>query len=123
MTMFVAILAFLYLPAPPTEGGKSILGHIVMSRRDADVLSARVLADDPKKAFDKNARVSVADIKDTVSDWRLYGHCASAILSSYVVPLLLHCHTADSASASSSPPSTRTARQSSSSSATLATQP
>ena len=81
MTMLVAIFAFLWLPSPPMDGGRSIVGFI-LSEREAEILAERVLMDDPNKALGHGSRVSFADIKDTFADWRLYGHCASAILSS-----------------------------------------
>ncbi|WVQ80974.1 hypothetical protein IAT38_003081 [Cryptococcus sp. DSM 104549] len=84
MTMFVGIFIMLYLPASPIEGGKSLL-FPVLSRRDAEILRARVLADDPKKAFGHGSKVTFADVKDTFLDWRLYGHCAAALLSSVIL--------------------------------------
>ncbi|WWD06514.1 hypothetical protein V865_004605 [Kwoniella europaea PYCC6329] len=84
MTMFVAILAVFYLPATPTEGGRS-LGFPILNRRDAEVLSARLLADDPKKAIVHGERIKIVDIKDTFLDWRLYGHCIAAFLSSVIL--------------------------------------
>ena len=82
MTLFVAIVAFLYLPNSPMEGGRSLLGHIVLKPKQAEILSRRVLTDDPQKAYARGTTVSISDIKDTFLDWRLYGHCASAFLSS-----------------------------------------
>lgn len=83
MTMGVAIFALLYLPASPVDGGRSLLIPVLNSR-DAQILASRILADDPKKAFDRDAKITLVDIKDTLVDWRLWGHCASAFLSSWV---------------------------------------
>lgn len=83
MTMGVAIFALLYLPASPVDGGRSLLIPVLNSR-DAQILASRILADDPKKAFSRDAKITVVDIKDTLVDWRLWGHCAAAFLSSWV---------------------------------------
>ena len=82
MTMFIAVLAFLFLPNSPMDGGRSIVGHVVMTRRDAAILTSRALREDPQKAFSRGTAVSMVDIRDTFFDWRLYGHCVSAFLSS-----------------------------------------
>ncbi|WRT63477.1 uncharacterized protein IL334_000382 [Kwoniella shivajii] len=84
MTMFIAIIALFYLPSTPTEGGKSLLFPILNSR-DAEILSARLITDDPKKAIVHGERVKYVDIKDTFLDWRLYGHCIAAFLSSVIL--------------------------------------
>lgn len=81
MTMGVAIFALLYLPASPLDGGRSLLIP-VLRPRDAQVLAARILADDPNKAFGRGDKITLVDIKDTFVDWRLWGHCAAAFLSS-----------------------------------------
>ncbi|OWZ56088.1 tartrate transporter [Cryptococcus neoformans 125.91] len=84
MTMGVAIFALLYLPASPLDVGRSLLIPVLNSR-DAQVLSARILADDPKKAFGRGSKITLVDIKDTFVDWRLWGHCAAAFLSSIIL--------------------------------------
>lgn len=81
--MGVAIFALLYLPASPVDGGRSLLIPVLNSR-DAQILASRILADDPKKAFSRDAKITVVDVKDTLVDWRLWGHCAAAFLSSWV---------------------------------------
>lgn len=81
MTVAVAIFAFLVLPAAPMDGGRSHVGRI-MSSREAEILAARAIRDDPKKAFPRGTKVTLADVLDTFKDWRLYGHCAAALLSS-----------------------------------------
>ncbi|ODO01805.1 tartrate transporter [Cryptococcus wingfieldii CBS 7118] len=84
MTMFVATIAFLYLPSVPTDGGRSLLFPI-LSSRDAEILSARLLSDDSTKALGRGEKVTFGDIKDTCLDWRLWGHCAAAFLSSIIL--------------------------------------
>ncbi|RSH94212.1 hypothetical protein EHS25_004015 [Saitozyma podzolica] len=84
MTIVVAIFAFLVLPAAPMDGGRSPVGRI-MSSREAEILAARAIRDDPKKAFPRGTKVALADVLDTFKDWRLYGHCAAALLSSVVL--------------------------------------
>ena len=81
MTMAVAIFALLFLPAIPTSGGQSLLIS-PLSRRDIQILADRVLQDDPQKLYIHGDRISFADVKDTFLDWRLWGHCISAFLSS-----------------------------------------
>jgi hypothetical protein len=81
MTIVVAIFAFLVLPAAPMDGGRSPVGRI-MSSREAEILAARAIRDDPKKAFPRGTKVALADVLDTFKDWRLNGHCAAALLSS-----------------------------------------
>lgn len=83
MTMGVAIFALLYRPASPVDGGQSLLIPVLNSR-DARILAFRILADDHKKAFGRDAKITLVDIKDTLVDWRLWAHCASAFLSSWV---------------------------------------
>ncbi|KAK8845317.1 hypothetical protein IAR55_006030 [Kwoniella newhampshirensis] len=84
MTIFVSVLALLYFPSSPMEGGKSLLFPI-LNERDAAILSARVLLDDPKKEFVRGSRIQFVDVKDTLLDWRLYGHCCAAFLSSVIL--------------------------------------
>ncbi|WVQ93891.1 hypothetical protein IAU59_000969 [Kwoniella sp. CBS 9459] len=84
MTMFVAIIALFYLPSTPTDGGKSLLLPILNSR-DAEILAVRLIVDDPKKASVVSDKVRFVDIRDTFLDWRLYGHCAAAFLSSVIL--------------------------------------
>lgn len=47
----------------------------------------RVIRDDPNKGRGK-PRVTLADIKDTFSNWKVYGHCLSAFLTMYELPRL-----------------------------------
>ncbi|WVO23714.1 uncharacterized protein IAS62_005069 [Cryptococcus decagattii] len=84
MTMGVAIFALLYRPASPVDGGQSLLIPVLNSR-DARILAFRILADDHKKAFGRDAKITLVDIKDTLVDWRLWAHCASAFLSSIIL--------------------------------------
>ncbi|WVQ76505.1 hypothetical protein IAR50_006174 [Cryptococcus sp. DSM 104548] len=84
MTMFVSIIALLYLPSSPMDGARSLL-FPVLSSRDAEILSARVLSDDPRKGFGPGEKVTFGDIRDTSLDWRLWGHCAAAFLSSIIL--------------------------------------
>ena len=80
MTILVAAMAFVLLPNTPDLDGRSLLGHSILSARQADILAERKRRDDPLHAA--TANVSLLDIKDTVLDWRLYGYCLSGFLSS-----------------------------------------
>jgi hypothetical protein len=82
MTLIVAIVAFLYLPDTPVNGGRSLFGHVVLDKRSAEILTHRLLQDDPRKNYPKGTTVAWVDIRDTVTDWRLYGHCLAAFASS-----------------------------------------
>jgi hypothetical protein len=82
MTIFVAGIVALVLPASPVDGGRSLIGRI-LSERDAAVLASRTIRDDPKKAKGgMQHKVTWDDIKSTLTAWQLYGHCAAALLSS-----------------------------------------
>ena len=84
--MTVALVAFFYLPYGPSEVRKtSILGRSIFNQQDVEVIRGRVLRDDPKKAFVRGTPISFLDIKDTFLDWQIYGHCASALLSSVMI--------------------------------------
>ncbi|TYJ52016.1 hypothetical protein B9479_007392 [Cryptococcus floricola] len=58
MTMFVATIALLYLPSAPIDGGRSLLLPI-LSSRDAEILSARLLSDDSTKALKRGEKVTI----------------------------------------------------------------
>ena len=82
MTVIIAFIAILYLPNSPVDGGKSLIGHIVLDKRTSEILAHRLLQDDPQKNYARGTTVKWVDIKDTVTDWRLYGHCLAAFASS-----------------------------------------
>lgn len=80
MTIAVAIFAFFYLPSPPMDGAKS-LGFSLFTKEDVQILLESVLQDDETKSTARHTWVQWRDIVDTFKDWRIYGHCASALVS------------------------------------------
>lgn len=89
MTIFVALIAFFYLPADiigasswrflPKRLGKF---PTILTEEQANILSQRVLEDDPSKV-DASPTIHVRwkDF-DCFTSWKLPGHCAMAFLSS-----------------------------------------
>ena len=80
MTIVVAIFAFVYLPSAPTDGARSLVVSL-FTKRDLDIILHRSLQDDDTKITKKGHWVEWRDIVDTFSDWRIYGHCGSALVS------------------------------------------
>ncbi|WVR03306.1 hypothetical protein IAU60_000297 [Kwoniella sp. DSM 27419] len=84
MTIFVSVIAVLYLPSTPEDGGRSLVIP-VLNQRDAEILSSRLTGGDTSHGSGIGSRVKLSDIKDTFLDWRLYGHCVAAFLSSVII--------------------------------------
>lgn len=59
-----------------------MLGRLVYTSREADALAHVLAKDDPRKPSRKTEKLRLIDLRDTVIDWRLYGHIVSAFLSS-----------------------------------------
>lgn len=84
-TILVAILGGLLLPASVFDSdrpGRSLVGRVVFSERDAAVLAAALTHEDPRMLTRATQRATPKDIRDTLLDWRIYVHVISAFLSS-----------------------------------------
>lgn len=89
MTVFVALIAFFYLPADIIGASswrflskRSNKFPAILTEEQAEIISKRVLEDDPTK-IDATPSISIRwkDF-DCFSSWKLPGHCAMAFLSS-----------------------------------------
>lgn len=88
LTLALGVVAFLYFPYSPSSSTsrRSILGRrSIFSQRQFEVIKARTLEDDPLKAEKVGSHVTFRDIIDTLKDWQIIGHCASAFLSSVML--------------------------------------
>jgi hypothetical protein len=83
MTIVAAFVAFFYLPSDPTTPSRRFFGIPIriLSERQGRIAATRVIRDDPTKR-QGGRRVEIRDILDALLDWRIYGHCVSAFLSS-----------------------------------------
>lgn len=86
ITIFFGLIAALYLPADVSTP-RSFLGRrwSLFTAREAEVITLRVDRDDPTKFERAMRRFSFADIVRGLSDWRIYGHCIAAFLSSVTI--------------------------------------
>ena len=85
LTCLLGVVAFFYLPhsaaTPKSFFGRS---YNVFTPQEAAILTTRTLREDPLKANGYHTAVQLKDIKDTLLDWRVYGHIIAAFLSMYV---------------------------------------
>ncbi|KAM0745723.1 MFS general substrate transporter [Meredithblackwellia eburnea MCA 4105] len=82
LTCALAIFAFFALPFAPAQSRR---GRGFFTKREMEVVAARTLQDDPAKASSGAPAVTLKDIIDTFKTWQIYGHCASAFLSSVMI--------------------------------------
>ncbi|ROT35139.1 alternative sulfate transporter [Sodiomyces alkalinus F11] len=71
-TIFVGATFICFFPKSPSEP-VSIFGYRYFTEREAQILTARVLRDDPTKA-QKNKHMRWKEIKDALTNWKLISH-------------------------------------------------
>ena len=75
MALFVALLFLAFMPASPARPTAILLANRVnyFTERERYILLARVVLDDARKT-DQNRPLTWADIRSTLTNWRVYPH-------------------------------------------------
>jgi MFS family permease len=84
LTCFIAVLALFYLPTSPQTACRRLLFKTnlsILTNDQATALSNHVYQDDPTKLSQKSRKVALRDF-DFLLDWKVYGHCITAFLTS-----------------------------------------
>ncbi|KAL2125017.1 hypothetical protein VTJ04DRAFT_1382 [Mycothermus thermophilus] len=79
--LFTVLVGLIFLALFPksTAHPVSLLGLRYFNEREAQILTQRVLRDDPTK-FQPRRNVSLAEVKAAFSNWRILPHCLTTIL-------------------------------------------
>ena len=83
--MFLAIVAAFYLPRDALSSRRIFNTRWnLFTERQGHIIVKRVALDDPSKADAGAGRITWSDVTGALSNWRLYGHCLTALMSSCV---------------------------------------
>ncbi|WWC69063.1 uncharacterized protein I206_102999 [Kwoniella pini CBS 10737] len=78
MSIFVAVLLLLFLPASPLKPRPLFLPIRVWTPRQEKILAARMVRDDAKNNA-SSYQITFRDVRDTLANWRIWPHVLIAI--------------------------------------------